>query len=674
MSLHWGKARDRYLEWVNSSAGRTGSINRAETPQPLRRGMVSKPDRTTGRGRRRWSLPRGIPALVLATILGFGSAADLVAQPAQQVSSREVIIRRPRASLRGGRPSARFANLNHRWQVRNLRPAYPFPFGNPELAAQLGLDRLFILDVPEGTDTVRMAAEYRGIDDVEWAQPDVIGTIATSLPNDPSFSLQWNMHNVLNPPAVAGADIDAVNAWKIHTGNLGTVTIAIIDSGVDPHPDLVDRLVPGINMQNPSMPDLTTTVCDRPDNCPGSNGLPSECIHGTHVAGIAAARGNNATGVAGVTWGANIMPVRVADSYCQTTTSITGNGVIWAVDHGADIINISLQFYDFDSPTLRGAVEYAAASGVLVVAAAGNNRGMNVAYPARYPSVVAVSATTDRDTFATEFSNKGPEIDLSAPGDKIWSTYRIGSNYTIARSTGTSMAAPHVAGLAALLLSYNPNLSVAGLKRVMQHSAEDRGDPGWDMEFGYGRINAHRALLMAFSTLVIESADPPDGSIDARQPSEPDGTSPAGWQSVELSFTGDAYREPPTAFQVTTLGGTLSPPTVSQIVPLTRTRIRLVLSRPIEPGAWTIITHKESATFVRLGFLPGDANGDGLTDTLDITDLIEALISGVAGETPAAVDMDRSGEPNLLDLLRQIDLLNGADEFPPFLGAGLPEF
>ncbi|MEK7710647.1 MAG: S8 family serine peptidase [Planctomycetota bacterium] len=383
------------------------------------------------------------------------------------------------------------------WRVSHMRPLHVRPFRNPALAAQLGLDRTYIMEVPAGTDTIAMSAAIAALnDDVDAAYVDAIGGVALT-PNDPDFALQYAMNNT---GQVAGgsadADIDAVEAWSIHTGDPGTVTIAIIDSGVDPHPEYSARMVPGQNTNDPSNPTLTT------DACP----------HGTHVAGIAAASGNNGIGVAGVTWGASVMPVRVLDG-CSGFVSDLATGIIWAADNGADVLNISLHYYDLSSAqsqNLQSAVNYAHGLGAALVAAAGNGYTGVVAYPARLANVVAVSATDQTDTFAS-FSNYGAQIDICAPGKDIWSTW-TGGGYSF--NSGTSMSAPHVSGAVALLMSYRPTLSNDLLVDVMLAATDDLGTPGWDSRYGRGRLNLFNALIQVDCVAQMTGVEPAQAELD----------------------------------------------------------------------------------------------------------------------------------------------------------------
>ncbi len=406
--------------------------------------------------------------------------------------------------------SANVRALSDRWKVSRTRRAISSPFRDPALAARYGLDRTFIIEVPAGTDTLKLAADFAQLrDDVELATVDTIGGIADLIPSDPNFPLQWAMHNTGQTGGTVGADIDAPGAWELHTGDLGTVTIAIIDSGVRSHSEYGSnappypngRIVEGRNTGDLSLPTYTN------DNCP----------HGTHVAGIAAAAGNNGFGVVGVNWGAYIMPVRVllTDQPCNGYVSALADGIVWAADHGADVANMSLQYYSLTSAELillQSAIDYAHDQGMILIAAAGNNNSGGagvVAYPARLPNCMGVSGTTAKDEFAditttaspTWRSNYGPQIDVSAPGDDIYSTWTSNS---FTQLVGTSMAAPHVSGLAALLRSFRPALTNEQIRMILELSSKDLGAPGWDDHFGHGRINARQALALAMSEVLPE--------------------------------------------------------------------------------------------------------------------------------------------------------------------------
>ena len=229
-------------------------------------------------------------------VFGGYASTQIVVKLRPEAMATTAAKRHFRTAPRDADPRPAFSNevraVADKWRARRMRPAYSEPFADPVLAARHGLDRTFVIEVPEGTDTEAMAAAFAGSGaDIEVAVVDGIGGVADPIPlipNDTNSNLQYAMHNTGQTGGTPDADVDAPEAWALHTGDLGTVTIAIIDSGVNSHLDFGTRLVPGRNTNNPLTPTLTT------DGCP----------HGTHVAGIAAASGNNSRGVAGVTWGA----------------------------------------------------------------------------------------------------------------------------------------------------------------------------------------------------------------------------------------------------------------------------------------------------------------------------------------------------------------------------------
>jgi thermitase len=253
-----------------------------------------------------------------------------------------------------------------------------------------GLNRIYKLKVDEKADLAQVIRAFKSSPYVEYAEPNYIAH-AFITPNDPYWSSQWGM-----------TKIEAPAAWDITTGS-SDVTIAIVDSGVDLfHPDISGKLVSGYDFVND-------------DSTP-----QDDYGHGTHVAGIAAARTNNGTGVAGLSWDAEIMPVKVLDDYGSGDYQDLANGIIFATNQGADIINLSLGG-SAPSSVLEDAVKYAHDLECVVVAATGNNNS-SVSYPARYPDVIAVAATDSNDQKAG-FSNYGPEVDVAAPGVGIRSTY-----------------------------------------------------------------------------------------------------------------------------------------------------------------------------------------------------------------------------------------------------------
>lgn len=294
----------------------------------------------------------------------------------------------------------------------------------------------------------------------------------------PMSPVQVNDADYLNPQRQVYAP-DMINlrmAWNYTMGS-PDIKIAILDSGIlASHPEFAGRVLPGYDFANN-------------DNDPND-----DYGHGTHVAGIAAAGANNGIGMLGVCPGCSIIPVKVLDQYNQGTWGNVAAGILFAVDAGANVINLSLGGQS-TIQAVEDAIRYATQNNVLVVAAVGNGRSNVPFYPAAMAEVVGVAATRNDDT-RWSLSNFGSFVEISAPGYAVYSTYNDlnnayhGYNYM----SGTSMAAPHVAGLAGLLFSQNPALTVDELRAIMRSTAADLGDPGWDAYFGHGRIDAFAAL------------------------------------------------------------------------------------------------------------------------------------------------------------------------------------
>ncbi len=330
----------------------------------------------------------------------------------------------------------------------------------------------FVLSVPAG----RVAESIFNIEscpDLRYVEPNYLVHIADLIPSDPGWGNQYGLTNIRAP-----------QGWEMDTGS-SSVTIAILDTGIDlTHLDLAGKLVGGIDIIN------------------GDNNPQDDHGHGTHVAGIAAALSNNGTGVAGVSWGARLMPIKVLNAAGNGTYADVADGIIWAADHGAQIINLSLGGSN-PSQLLQDAVDYAASRGVVVVAAAGNTGSNFVLYPARYPNVIAVAATDSSNAHAA-ISNYGPEVDLSAPGVSIYSTWLGGYD----SRTGTSMAAPYVSGLAAILFGIPGNGSAAAVTQQMESTALDLGSSGWDDFYGHGLIQMDAALQLVFGNATPASPLP----------------------------------------------------------------------------------------------------------------------------------------------------------------------
>jgi thermitase len=331
-------------------------------------------------------------------------------------------------------------------------------------------------------------------------------------PNDPGWVEQWGL-----------ARISAPMAWWVATGT-PDVVIAILDSGIQlDHEDLADRLwvnpgeVPGNQVDddgNGKVDDFQGWHFYHAWNGQAfvpeeDNQVTDEHGHGTHVAGITGAAFNNKVGVAGLAGGSQLMIVKVLDQQGEGRYSDVAQSIIYAVDNGAQVINLSFGGTS-PSQTLQEAVNYAHARGVLVVAASGNDGGP-VLYPAVCEHVLSVAAT-DQDDNRASFSNYGPETDVAAPGVSIYSTGWPGDSRAdctsgYCRKSGTSGATPHVAGLAALMWSARPDLTVAQVTGIVTRTAADVNTgtlTGWDEFLGWGRIEAGRALSATVHTGVLQ--------------------------------------------------------------------------------------------------------------------------------------------------------------------------
>jgi thermitase len=287
------------------------------------------------------------------------------------------------------------------------------------------------------------------------AEPNYIARTMMT-PNDPNFNNQWGPKKIFGP-----------QAWDIVQGS-ANVRIAILDTGVDPnHPDLKPKLVAGYNWLSENT------------NWADDNG------HGTHVAGIAAAATNNGIGIAGIGFNCTILPVKVLSSSGTGTSYAIGQGIRWAADQGAKVINLSLGG-SAASSFIQSAVDYAWQKGSVIVAAAGNSGNTTKMYPAAFDNVIAVGATTSSDGRAS-FSNYGNWVDVAAPGSSIHSTMR-GNKY--GNMSGTSMAAPHVAGQAGLLWAY---LGTSTAPSVVRERIQNTADPvgSWVV---HGRINLSKGF------------------------------------------------------------------------------------------------------------------------------------------------------------------------------------
>jgi len=305
-------------------------------------------------------------------------------------------------------------------------------------------------------------------EDIEYAEPNYLlmqndneDAQVYTEPNDTLYyQYQWNLPM-----------IQTEMGWGVSRG-AEDIEIAVIDTGVDlDHPDLQGRLAEGYNV---------ITEGNNPDD---DNG------HGTHVAGVIASQTDNDEGIAGITWFNRVIPIKVMGEDGYGSSFNIAKGIIWATDHGADVINMSLGNYK-DSDILHEAVKYAFDRDVVLIAASGNDNSSQPSYPSAYPEVLSVAAVDFYGEKAS-FSNYGDYVDVTAPGVQIPSTY-IDKQY--ASLSGTSMAAPHVAALAGLIRSARSDLSNSEVMEIIKNTSYDLGQRGRDIYFGEGLIDVAEAL------------------------------------------------------------------------------------------------------------------------------------------------------------------------------------
>jgi len=349
-----------------------------------------------------------------------------------------------------------------------------------EIRKKLRIKNVYRLKVPPAKTINEMLEKYRKNPNVESAGPNHIRRAFTT---DTYFNQQWGIERIQAP-----------EAWNIEKGK-ESIVIAILDTGVDyDHDDLAENMWTGVGgnygwdfVNEDPYPDD-----DHNDPLTGAHS------HGTICAGIAAAVTNNSTGIAGVSWKSKIMAVKVLDARGIGIATDVAEGIDYAVANRAKVISMS--FGGDPDPEEEARINYAYSEGCLLVAASGNYNQPYVDYPAAYDNVIAVGATNNDDERCDtgdwgpgQGSNYGEELDVVAPGNNILSTVRMDKG-AYGSTSGTSMAAPFVSGLAALIWSHNSSLTNSDVTDIITSSADDVGSDGWDEYTGYGRINAGEAL------------------------------------------------------------------------------------------------------------------------------------------------------------------------------------
>lgn len=359
--------------------------------------------------------------------------------------------------------------------------------GDTGIGTGIGSTGAHLIKVPAGKESRLIEALGRN-PSVEYAEPDEVVTAATS---DEYFPRQYALQNqgqaitntagdLVNAGGSADADVDAVEAWTVTKGH--GIKVAILDSGVaSDNEDITPKVVLRANFSDGA---------DSEDNYG----------HGTHVAGIVAAIGDNTVGVAGVCPGCSILDGKVLNDSGSGSTSGIARGIEWAVSQGAKVINMSLG-QRTSSRTLEIAVNNAWSQGVVIVAAAGNSGSQSKIYPAAYPNVIAVAATDNTDAKASFSSYGGKWVDIAAPGVNVYSTFpkhpfQLGSQYGRSQgydvANGTSMAAPVVAAAAALAWSSDAGATHASVRGKVESTADKI--PGTGTYWANGRVNAYNAV------------------------------------------------------------------------------------------------------------------------------------------------------------------------------------
>jgi len=369
-----------------------------------------------------------------------------------------------------------------------------------------------VLKIPAGKTVEEMVYVFQKNPLVDYAEPNFYA-YTSMVPNDPYYVYQWHFDDdhTYNNGSVGGSNpyggangggIRMEEAWNITTGS-SSVIVAVVDTGIRIGTDLVNTcFVQGYDFINND----TDPIDD--------NG------HGTHVAGTIAQRTNNGAGVAGIAFSTCLMPVKVLNAAGSGTYQQVADGIMYATNNGAKVINLSLGGSS-PSATLENAVAYAYNQGVTVLAASGNDNTSDVDYPARYNNYVIAVGATRYDEQKADYSNYGTSLDIAAPGgqncvdsfarkcvtnDQNGDGYADGvlqQTFTIRGATitwgyyffnGTSMSTPHVAGVAALILAQNPTFTPDQVRQRLQTTAEDKGTTGWDQYYGYGIVDAYAAL------------------------------------------------------------------------------------------------------------------------------------------------------------------------------------
>lgn len=424
-------------------------------------------------------------------------------------------------------PSRAFEQLNrshHAVRVQAL---------NPGRTAARGADAapaMYLIELPAGTNSAQAVREYEQSGLFRYVEVDAVGQaggVQGFAPNDAVYNRQWGLNNTGSfslSAARAGADIKMEDAWAVTRGD-SSVTVVIIDSGCKlDHPEFSGRI--WRNRQETAGNNIDDDQNGYVDDVNGwnfvtnTNNPTDDQGHGTNVAGIVGATGNNGIGYAGVNWACKLMVCKGLNAQNSGLYSWWISAMYYAVNNGARVLNMSLGGLS-PSQAMQDAVNYATQRGVVVVVCMMNENNNTTYYPAGLNGVVAVGATNPNDARTSPFfwsttsgSNYGSHISVVAPGNYIYGlSHQSNTNYNTYWG-GTSQATPHVAGLVSLLLTVKPQLTPAQVKTLLQTTADDRvgnpaeDAPGWDPYYGHGRVHAARALQAVVTNTRVAAAAP----------------------------------------------------------------------------------------------------------------------------------------------------------------------
>jgi len=407
--------------------------------------------------------PRALWSVFAATTMMLAGGSPLLGAPQPPAA-----LHRPHATEATDGLLVRFAAGTGQHAARQAAAQVGFAPG--EWIAHQGVLVVRSLSAPTTASMATLAAlpevgALAARHEVEHIEANPIIAVQDT-PNDPYYATNQWAPQVIGMPA----------AWDVTTGS-PSVVVAVVDTGLDmSHSEFAGKYAAGIDFVN------------------GDVDPTDDHGHGTHIAGTVGALTNNGDGIAAIGRDTTILPVKVMNANGSGSHSTIAQGIHWATDNGADIINLSLSG-SASTLVLETAVDYAFDHGVLVVAAAGNGNTSTPNYPAAYANAMAIAATTSTDA-RWSLSNFGPWISMAAPGSSIVSTGWSGGPGPYTSGSGTSQATAHVSAVAALLLAADPSQANTALRERLESSAVDLGTPGRDDEFGTGRLDALAAITL----------------------------------------------------------------------------------------------------------------------------------------------------------------------------------